>query len=72
MGSELSSFLSNTSIETHLVVSRSAEITIGYEVETKLTKIKELANVNHAVNNIGSSISSGSFKTIGMLILLVR
>ena len=69
MGSELSSFLSNTSIETHLVVSRSAEITIGYEVETKLTKIKELANVNHAVNNIGSSISSGSFKTIGMLIL---
>ena len=61
--------LSNTSIETHLVVSRSAEITIGYEVETKLTKIKELANVNHAVNNIGSSISSGSFKTIGMLIL---
>lgn len=61
--------LQSMDIETHLVMSKSAELTMSYEMETKPKQIKEMANVNHPVGDVGASISSGSFKTMGMLIL---
>ncbi len=61
--------LRDTDVETHLVMSKSAEMTIGYEVEMKPSTVRDLADVTHAIGDVGASISSGSFKTIGMLVL---
>ena len=61
--------LRDTDVETHLVVSKSAEMTMGYEVDMKPSTVRELADVAHAVGDVGASISSGSCKTTGMLVL---
>jgi 4-hydroxy-3-polyprenylbenzoate decarboxylase len=61
--------LQGTGIETHLVMSRSAEMTIGYETDRKPKDVRRLAGVDHPVMDVGASISSGSFATMGMLIL---
>lgn len=58
-----------TGVETHLIVSRSAELTMGYELDRKPSEIRELAHVAYPVADVGAALSSGSFKTIGMLIL---
>ena len=61
--------LRDTDVETHLVMSKSAEMTMGYEVDMKPSAVRELADVAHAVGDVGASISSGSCKTTGMLVL---
>jgi 4-hydroxy-3-polyprenylbenzoate decarboxylase len=61
--------LQNSGIETHLVVSKSAELTMSYEIDQKPKDVKDLASVVHPIGDVGASISSGSFKTMGMLIL---
>ncbi len=55
-------------VETHLVMSRSAELTLHYEMAMSSAEVKALASEVHAVKNIGASIASGSFITEGMLI----
>src|SRR5258708_18476903 len=55
-------------IETHLVMSRSAKIGLRQELEIKVADVADLADVVHHVDNIGASISSGSFRTLGMII----
>ena len=62
-------FLRRTDIETHLVISKSAELTMSYEVDLKPKELKEMASVVHPIGDIGASISSGSFQTMGMLIM---
>ena len=61
--------LKKTDIETHLVMSKSAEMTLVYETNLKPKDIRALATVNHPAADIGASISSGSFKTMGMIIV---
>jgi 4-hydroxy-3-polyprenylbenzoate decarboxylase len=60
--------LKSAPIETHLVMSRSAKITLAQEFDVKISDVTALADVVHQVDNIGASISSGSFKTLGMVI----
>ncbi|MBX3121558.1 MAG: UbiX family flavin prenyltransferase [Nitrospira sp.] len=60
--------LRETDIETHLVVSKAGELTIAYETDLHPKRLRELATEYHAVGDIGASISSGSFRTMGMLI----
>jgi 4-hydroxy-3-polyprenylbenzoate decarboxylase len=60
--------LRRAGIETHLVVSKAAEMTLGYETDLKLKDVRELADHFHPAGDIGASISSGSFKTLGMVI----
>lgn len=60
--------LKGSGIETHLVMSRSAEVTLAYETNLKVKDVQALADVVHPIGDIGASISSGSFKTLGMLI----
>ncbi|MGY3605333.1 MULTISPECIES: UbiX family flavin prenyltransferase [unclassified Bradyrhizobium] len=60
--------LKSMPIETHLVMSRSAKITLTQELDVKVSDVTALADVVHQVDNIGASISSGSFKTLGMVI----
>jgi flavin prenyltransferase len=60
--------LHDKGIETHLVMSKSAEMTLAYETDLKPKDVRALASVNHSVADIGASISSGSFPTMGMLV----
>ena len=67
-GVRILELLRHTDIETHLVMSKSAEMTLAYETDLKPKDVKALASVSHAVADIGASISSGSFPTMGMVI----
>jgi 4-hydroxy-3-polyprenylbenzoate decarboxylase len=60
--------LRGSGIETHLVMTRSAERTLTYETAFKVADIHALADVVHPVADIGAPISSGSFKTLGMIV----
>jgi 4-hydroxy-3-polyprenylbenzoate decarboxylase len=68
-GVRLLELLRKTDIETHLVMSRSAEMTLAYETDWKPKDVRALASVNHPITDIGASISSGSFQTMGMVIV---
>ncbi len=67
-GIRLLELLAEHSVETHLVMSKAAEMTIRYETDTSASTVKQLANETYAIGYIGASISSGSFKTEGMVI----
>jgi 4-hydroxy-3-polyprenylbenzoate decarboxylase len=58
-----------TGIETHLVMSPAAELTMSYETDIKPKAVREMASQFHPIGDVGASISSGSFKTLGMLIV---
>jgi flavin prenyltransferase len=49
-------------------MTRSAQITLAHETSFKVAEINKLASVVHRINDIGASISSGSFRTMGMLV----
>ena len=68
-GVRLLEMLQKTDIETHLVMSKSAEMTLVYETKYKPKDIRALASVNHPSADIGASISSGSFPTMGMIVV---
>ena len=68
-GVRLLELLKDTDIETHLVMSKSAEMTLVYETDYKPKDVRALAKVNHPMADIGASISSGSFPTMGMIVL---
>ena len=68
-GIRMLEILRHTDIETHLVMSKSAELTLAYESDLKAKDVRDLASVNHVVSDIGASISSGSFPTMGMVIV---
>ena len=55
-------------VESHLIMSKSAELTLNYESNMKADDVKALADHVHAIKNVGASIASGSYKTTGMLI----
>jgi len=55
-------------VETHLIVSKAAEMTLAYESDLKAKELRELATVYHPMTDIGASVSSGSFPTMGMVI----
>ncbi len=60
--------LKDAGIETHLVMTKSAEVTLAYETSVKVAQVRALARVVHPVADIGASISSGSFRTDGMIV----
>lgn len=67
-GIRLLETLKGTAIETHLVMSRAAEMTISYETDRKVSEVKKAADAWYPVSDIGAPISSGSFRTEGMII----
>jgi flavin prenyltransferase len=67
-GIRMLELLRGTDIETHLVMSKSAELTLAYETDYKTKDIRALATVNHPNTDIGATISSGSFRTMGMVV----
>ena len=67
-GVRLLEILKGLKIETDLVISPSAEITLGLETPYKLKEVQGLASKVHSVKNITASISSGSTPTDGMIV----
>ncbi|MDR6770929.1 UbiX family flavin prenyltransferase [Azospirillum sp. BE72] len=55
-------------VESHLVVSRSAEVTLAHETAMKVAELRAMADVSYSAADIGAAISSGSFRTLGMVV----
>ena len=67
-GVRLLELLKVCGIETHLIISRAAQTTLTYETDLKVAQVERLATVVHSYSDIGAACSSGSFKTMGMIV----
>jgi flavin prenyltransferase len=67
-GVRLLEVLAKLGIESHLVMSRSAEITLAHELRLKVADVRALAGRVYAASDIAAPISSGSYQTMGMII----
>lgn len=67
-GVRLLALLKALPVETHLVVSRAAEMTLALETDLKPADLRGRADVVYAVGDMAAPISSGSFQTLGMVI----
>jgi flavin prenyltransferase len=56
-------------IETHVVLTKAAERTIVEETAYRVADVRAMASVSHPLSDIGASIASGSFRTIGMAVV---
>ena len=60
--------LDNLQIESHLIMSKAAELTLAFESDLTPSEVRKKATYSHAATNVAASISSGSFRTMGMII----
>ena len=67
-GARLLELLGSLSVETHLVISRAAEVTLALETDLNPAVVRSRADVVHAIGDLAAPISSGSYKTMGMVI----
>lgn len=67
-GIKLLEMLRELKIESHLIISKAASLTINTETDYSLTDIKNMANYSYNPSDIGACISSGSFQVDGMII----
>ena len=67
-GARLLELLGPLPVETHLVISRTADVTLAVETDLKPAAVRARADFVHANNDMAAPISSGSFKTMGMVV----
>ena len=67
-GARLLELLRPLPVESHLVMSRSAEMTLALETDLKPADLRARADVVHTIGDLAAPISSGSFQTIGMIL----
>lgn len=67
-GIELLKALKAAKVESHLVISKTAQITIAHETEYSVAEVQKLADHFYSVNDLSALMSSGSFKTLGMVV----
>lgn len=67
-GVRLLEILRGLGFETHLVMTPAAEITLAHETSMKVAQVHALASRVHAARDIAAPISSGSFRTMGMVV----
>jgi len=67
-GVRLLELLRNAGVQTHLVMSKTAEITFACETTLKIADVKALAHTTHSIDDMAAPISSGSFRTMGMIV----
>src|SRR6202451_2777200 len=67
-GIRLLEALKDLGIESHLVITKPAEMTIGYETKLKPKEVAAKADFSYAITDIAAPIASGSFKTKGMIV----
>jgi len=56
-------------VETHLVMTRTAEVTLAHETDLKVSDVRRLADVAYKIDDLAAAISSGSFRTMGMVVV---
>ncbi len=56
-------------IETHLIMSKAARMTLQVETIHSVKDVEAMADVVHDINNVGASVASGSFRTAGMVVV---
>lgn len=69
LGVRLLELLRDLGVESHLVISAAARITIHQETGRKVSDVLALADVAYDINDIGAAIASGSFTTLGMVVI---
>ena len=67
-GVRLLQALKNLPVESHLVMTRTAEVTLAHETTMKVAEVRRLANTVYRIDDLAAAISSGSFRTIGMIV----
>lgn len=55
-------------VETHLVMTKAAALTVQTETDRRPDDVRRLADVSYAVGDIGAAIASGSYRTLGMVV----
>ena len=68
-GVRLLELLRPTDVETHLVVSRSGDLTRSHELAISAQELRALADVSYPIGAVGAPIASGSFRTLGMVVI---
>jgi 4-hydroxy-3-polyprenylbenzoate decarboxylase len=69
LGVRLLEVLKPLDVETHLVMSKAAEQTLACETDLKREKVRALADKAYHVNDIAAALASGSFRTLGMVVI---
>ncbi len=67
-GVRMLEMLGQAGVETHLVVSKAAELTLAYETDRRIGELTALVHKLYPIRDVGAAISSGSFPTAGMII----
>lgn len=67
-GLRMLELLGRMGVETHLVISKAAEITLAHESSLKLAQVRAMAHTCHRADDIAAAPASGSFRTMGMVI----
>ncbi|MAO92558.1 MAG: 3-octaprenyl-4-hydroxybenzoate carboxy-lyase [Rhodospirillaceae bacterium] len=67
-GIRLLQALRTAGVETHLILSKAAEMTLAYETDLKPRDVRALADVSYAIGDVGAPCASGSFPSDGMVI----
>ncbi|MFZ6645884.1 UbiX family flavin prenyltransferase [Undibacterium sp. TJN25] len=67
-GIRLLQLLRQLDVESHLVMSKSAQVTLAHESDLSVAEVRALADVVHSNSDIGASIASGSFQVSGMIV----
>ena len=65
---ELLKNLRELGLETHLVISKYGQVTLAHETDYSISQVNKFADFVYSPNDMSASISSGSFKTEGMII----
>lgn len=60
--------LNELGVESHLVITRAALLTLSQETDLSPDDVMGRATVTHRLNDVGSTIASGSFKSLGMIV----
>lgn len=68
-GVRLLEALRKAKIPAYLIVSKSAALTLKEESDLTVNQVRDLADVNYSNSDVGAAVSSGSFKTRGMVII---
>jgi 4-hydroxy-3-polyprenylbenzoate decarboxylase len=68
-GVRLLQILKQAKISTHLVISKSATLTLKEEIDISIDDVRALADKVYPSNDVGAAVSSGSFKTRGMVVI---
>ncbi|MFA7262315.1 MAG: UbiX family flavin prenyltransferase [Caulobacter sp.] len=55
-------------VESHLILSKAAVLTLGQETDRTVAEVNAMADVVHRVGDIGAAVASGSFRALGMII----